>query len=365
MGKNNNYSYSDVDDKIQSYLQKIFDLEEPEQPHDLFFKWTLGRKPTMVNFLEIALPAEVIDHFKINSINRTNDSYVEEIMKETITDVVYEAELADGSEGNICILFEHKSTVKRRVILKVMKYLYNIYNDKYKNQTTTQVLPIIFYHGQENWTAPKKLSNILEGDIGSIEKFTPDFEYFFIHLKEIINYLEGKISPEGLSYFRILDAANAENEEAADEKFQKALDIFKDEEIWSSREFLERVVTVAIIYLAATSEYFNDKNTFKLAQDTLHEGSENLMTFVEEIMKEGEEKGIEKGLERGIERGIEKGKKKTLIETLLVFASDIFSLEDTETLENKLEEADIDTLENIRDNILSLDSINDVYDMLE
>ncbi|SDL03913.1 hypothetical protein [Halarsenatibacter silvermanii] len=74
-------------------------------------------------------------------------------------------------------------------------------------------------------------------------------------------------------------------------------------------------------------------------------------------MKEGEEKGME--------RGIEKGRKKTLIETLLVFASDIFSLEDTENLENKLEEADIDTLENIRDNILSLDSINDVYDMLE
>ena len=345
MSEDNDYSYHEVDDRVQSFLQRTFDLDEPVHPHDLFFKWTLGRKPTMENFLEITLPGEVTDHFRINSINRTNDSYVEEIMKETITDVVYEAELADGSKGNICILFEHKSTVKRRVILKVMKYLYNIYNDKYNNQTTTQVLPIIFYHGQEDWTAPKRLSNILEGNIDSIERFTPDFEYFFIHLKEIIDYLEGKISPEGLAYFRILDAANAENEEIANEKFQKTLEIFEDKEIWSSREFLERVVTVAIIYLAATSEYFNDKSTFKLAQNTLHEGSEILMAFVDEIMEES--------------------RKETLIETLLVFISDMFILDDTEKLENKLEEVDIDTLENIRNNLLSLESIDDVYDMLE
>lgn len=36
MGKNNDYSYSDVDERVQSFLQRTFDLEKPVHPHDLF-----------------------------------------------------------------------------------------------------------------------------------------------------------------------------------------------------------------------------------------------------------------------------------------------------------------------------------------
>ncbi|SDM50294.1 hypothetical protein [Halarsenatibacter silvermanii] len=62
--------------------------------------------------------------------------------------------------------------------------------------------------------------------------------------------------------------------------------------------------------------------------------------------------------------GMEKGRRKTLINTIVIQAPQLFAIEDTESLEAKLKDADIENLEEIRDNLLNYESKADIYDQL-
>ncbi|MGM0603675.1 MAG: hypothetical protein ACQESS_10215 [Bacillota bacterium] len=83
------------------------------------------------------------------------------------------------------------------------------------------------------------------------------------------------------------------------------------------------------------------------------ERSEAFMSTANKLREEGREKGREEG--------IEKGKKEELIETIIGLTAQKLNIEDfPPVLKKKLDNSQLETLKNIRNNILNIESLKDL-----
>ncbi|MCM8711798.1 DUF4351 domain-containing protein [Clostridium sp. SYSU_GA19001] len=106
---------------------------------------------------------------------------------------------------------------------------------------------------------------------------------------------------------------------------------------------------------------YNDmtRNDFeKIAKEiekTFIEGSENIMTLADIFRKEG----LEKGLEEGLEKGRKEGKKEVLTKSVIKLLTKKFGILPNE-IKNKIETVDVAVLEIIVEDILEIESIDEV-----
>ncbi|SDM50327.1 Rpn family recombination-promoting nuclease/putative transposase [Halarsenatibacter silvermanii] len=317
-----------------------FNPSEVNNPHDKLFKWSLGDEEVMADFLDFSLPQDVKKKVNLDNLNRTKDSYVDDMLKESITDAVFTTTLADGSPGYICILFEHKSTVRRMTAFKTLRYLHNIYTDKYSDGTSPQVMPIIFYHGSDDWTAPTKLRDLLSGDVSILENFTPDFEYLLLTLNDAMKFLDKTFSIETKAYINVLYVANAETEEVAWEKYFKLLEIFEDPDKWTSMELLERFLQTLILYLANVNPYFDTPKILSTTSEKLSERRNSVMKLKEQF--------------------VEEGKKEILVRML----KNKFSKPLPEDIKEKIDLADEDKVLEISDQLFEINSFEEIRNLL-
>ena len=335
----------DSDNISQELLQEIhnFDLSEVKNPHDRLFKWSLGRPDVMNDYLNLILPESQAKALNLETLDTTNDNYVDDLIKETFSDVVYKVKRTTEEETVISLLFEHKSSPDKITPLKLLRYITNAYFDNFKDGETTQIIPILFYHGSSNWNIPRKLSEILEGDITPFHKHTPEFEYIFTDLDEAVDLLDDTTKPELKVYIEALRIANAEDIEEASQRFKNCIEIFK-EPGWPSEILRLRFLQVFLIYQSKVSRLAQELNIFDIAKQVYPERSDEIMSLYDTIQEEGKDQGI----------------KLTLLEQLKIK----FSEPIPEEIKEKIEEADRDTLSKLRDKMFEIESLDDVRELL-
>lgn len=64
--------------------------------HDKFVKERLLDKQNAVDFLKIALPAEITEWLLLDQLNPTQNSFITEDIRELFSDIVYECKLITG-----------------------------------------------------------------------------------------------------------------------------------------------------------------------------------------------------------------------------------------------------------------------------
>lgn len=124
------------------------------KPHDKFFKQILSNKVIAKDFLETHVPAKILAKFNLDEIELCKESYVDEELKEQLTDVVYRASINSGGKGYIYTLLEHQSTAITLMPLRVVKYqIAIIENHRLQfpdDPKLPVVFPLIFYHGTDS-----------------------------------------------------------------------------------------------------------------------------------------------------------------------------------------------------------------------
>jgi len=109
-------------------------------------------------------------------------SYVDEELKESFSDLVYNCKYNQKTKIKISILIEHKSYAPDYPHIQLLKYLLKIWESNIKQkQNLIPVIPLIFYHGKEKW----KLRSFYDSFIGidrEIEPFLPSFKYLLTDL---------------------------------------------------------------------------------------------------------------------------------------------------------------------------------------
>jgi predicted transposase/invertase (TIGR01784 family) len=113
-------------------------------PHDVFFKEVFSDKDNAVDFIKGVFPEELKEKLDLSTLALDNNSYVDEELKETFSDIVYNCLYQGQKYIKITLLFEHKSYVPDYPHLQLLKYMLNIWMTQEKQkEELTHIVPVI------------------------------------------------------------------------------------------------------------------------------------------------------------------------------------------------------------------------------
>ena len=87
MSDNNKHSSRDY-----LFEEENFDIKNINKPHDHLFKWSLARPDVMSQFLKVIMTKSQIESLDFKTLEITKANYIDDLLKETFSDVVYNIE---------------------------------------------------------------------------------------------------------------------------------------------------------------------------------------------------------------------------------------------------------------------------------
>ena len=132
-------------------------------PHDKLFKSSLQYPKVAKEFLDLFLPDAIKQQLDLNSIHYCQGTFVDEQLKLSQTDVLFQCTLSNQS-AYIYVLAEHESTSDALISFWLMKYMVAIWdyhikqvNTKSKALPLPVIVPLVFYTGDATYTAHREL----------------------------------------------------------------------------------------------------------------------------------------------------------------------------------------------------------------
>ena len=161
---------------------------------------------------------ELLKNVQPEDITDVTERFIPMFTDERDADIVKQVRVpGDGDDEEIFIaLIEHKSGVDYNVVMQILRYMVFIWTDyekrkekevqgvsKLKGFKYPPVFPIVYYSGEDSWTADKDLkSRIALSDIFS--PYIPNYEYHLVNTADHAN--EELIEKnDGLSLLMILN----------------------------------------------------------------------------------------------------------------------------------------------------------------
>ncbi|MFO7736163.1 MAG: Rpn family recombination-promoting nuclease/putative transposase [bacterium] len=90
--------------------------------------------------------------FDLKSVTINDSSYIDENLKNHLSDLVIKLTTKQKQKTDIYILFEHKSYVPKNIIWQLLRYQYMMFEEDYRAERKFRIiLPVVFYHGERKW----------------------------------------------------------------------------------------------------------------------------------------------------------------------------------------------------------------------
>uniref|UniRef100_A0A7C5Z0T8 Rpn family recombination-promoting nuclease/putative transposase n=1 Tax=Caldicellulosiruptor owensensis TaxID=55205 RepID=A0A7C5Z0T8_9FIRM len=279
----------------------------PHNINDLEYKYIFSNKSIFLRFLKRLDEIGVFKNLTEEQLERIDKSYVLPDFSEQESDILYKVNLKE-KEIIFYILVEHQSTVDHSMSIRLLFYITDIYRDyikdfdkgeiKKKGFRLPAVVPIVFYDGEDRWTATRRLKEKILG----FEEFgncVIDFEYILIDLNQAESILQVK---DILSLILKLNRIKRYEElESLFLELREYLCGAEEKEI----EVLKVCLPVALRELEEI-----EVEAAKRAIDESLRGGEKVMPLFQNLRKIREELIFE-GLQQGLQQGFEKSKIET------------------------------------------------------
>ena len=150
--------------------------------HDRGYK-ALFSFPKMVEYLVRSfVKADFVEHVDFSTLRKINSTFVSEDFRQRETDVIWEVNVR-GTTAYLYFLIEFQSTVDRFMALRVLHYLLSFYQDLIKQKKLhllPPVFPIVLYNGDDRWTAPLEVAELIEPSLTGLGPHIPRFVYYKI-----------------------------------------------------------------------------------------------------------------------------------------------------------------------------------------
>lgn len=270
-------------------------------PHDKFFKETFSIRENVIDFFQGTIPGEILNKLDLSTLTLSNNSYIDEELKEHFSDIVYTC-LSKNKELTIALLFEHKSYPETCPYLQLLKYLLKIWETNIKQTERLQpVIPVILYHGKEVWKV-RRFSEYFEGIDETFCRFIPEFEYLLTDLTGYSNEeIKYQVFRRASLQIALLLMRNIFNEKTLEDNLKGFFEIgrqyFEEEE---GLRFLEGVIR----YLYNVPEIAVER-VIETIKEVSEKGGKLSMTIAAKLIEKGKIEGKMEGLKEAIELGLE------------------------------------------------------------
>lgn len=267
-------------------------MKKVTNPHDKFFKETFSDVALAKDFIENYLPEEVLKVIELETLEPQKDSFIKKDLEEIFSDMLFKVKI-NSEEGYLYFLFEHKSYKAKSISFQLLKYMVEIWESKINKEKTYElpmIIPLVIYHGQGDWNIETRLGDLIVGyrDLSKeIQRYIPDYEYLIYDLSQ---YKDEDIKGEAqlrvaLQIFRDIFL---KDEEAFIESFIKGTKtLLKLEEDKTGLQLFETYLR----YIMSARQDLKMEEATRIVKEISLEGSEVMMTILQEATIQGEKKG--------------------------------------------------------------------------
>lgn len=268
--------------------------------HDLFTRQTLSHLPTARGFFRQRLPEDVLRELNLESLRLCDGSFVDQSLRENLTDLVFEVERRDNSKMLVSILFEHKSWPETYIALQLLRYLVNIWErQRQDGQPLTPVIPVVLYHGEVKWNAKLSMRQLIEAP-DELRAYVPDQETCLVDLSAIPDEELGDELRLRIVMFMLKHVFDDAFADRLSEIIPLVKAVIRNE---SSLQLLETVLR----YVLGGTEKVSREQVKKIVETHIPEGSGTMPTIADELRAEGRTEGLSQGLTAGEKRGLISG----------------------------------------------------------
>jgi predicted transposase/invertase (TIGR01784 family) len=137
--------------------------------------------------LRNALPQQVFQLLDLDSIEISDDSFIDERLSLYQSDIMIRAKTR-ASPVLIYVLVDHKSYPDRWTVFQLLVYMVRVWERELSKDRKLKklpcIIPIIFYHGSRKWTHPLAFSSYLNRG-KELESYIPDFRPLMFNLQDM------------------------------------------------------------------------------------------------------------------------------------------------------------------------------------
>ena len=287
-------------------------MTEISNPHDKFFKEVFTRRNGAKEFLRHYLPENVVELLDLDSLEYTKDTFVDTQLKEYFSDLLFRAQLKDGSPGYVYILFEHKSYQEALAAFHLLRYMVKIWEMLLKRREERGfpvIIPLVVYHGRRGWRVGSKFRDLFDCP-DDMAIFIPDFQYV---LWDATRYRDEEIKGAAIVRVALLLMKYILREDLND-RLPGILGLLR--ELSEKRTGMEYIETVLkYIVNGAPTDNINYEDLKAAVNKALpHKGDEIMPTIADTLREQGLQQGIQQGLQQGMQQGIQKGMQQGMLE---------------------------------------------------
>ncbi len=270
-------------------------------PHDRFFRSAMKQKQVAKEFFLAHLPSDVSRALDLDSLVQLNTSFIEEDLKEQISDLLFECTIGRSpkpTKAYIYLLVEHQSTPQRLLPFRIFKYLWGAMDSHLKQHKTDRlpvIFPLVFYNGR---ISPYPFSMNLLDLFDDPLKVMPKVLHQPIPLVDVHKLTEAEIEQ-----FPWLSPATKVMQHIRDEDILPILESTLQQLALLLNQSDDYDYLISIINYAIQAGNVIDVTEFEKIIPELPEPARGrVMTIAEKLMHKGHEKGVEQGIEQGIQK---------------------------------------------------------------
>ncbi|MBF0475945.1 MAG: Rpn family recombination-promoting nuclease/putative transposase [Deltaproteobacteria bacterium] len=277
--------------------------------HDRFFKSVFSVKEEAADFLANYLPEGVAGILQLDSLELGAGSYVDEDLKESLSDLVYRVDTKSAGPALVYILFEHKSYPEPLIAFYLLRYMVKIWGQLIEQGSKGRlppIIPLVLYHGATKWQVDRGFSRLVDHH-PALQSFLPDFRFLYYDLGE---YEEEDIRGEaGLRMTLVLLKLIFHPVELK-ERIRDILEMLRQMERTGRPDYGKKVMS----YLISNQDKISHQDLMRAVEEVFKDIKEGDMPgFVQTWYQEGIQKGLLQGRQEGLQQGMQQGLQQGLL----------------------------------------------------
>ena len=318
--------------------------------HDSFFKKLFSDKNNVKSFLTIALPQDLLSNIELEKIDIDPTGYVSEAMEGSFSDIVVKTRIKGekkeeqkekgkkkkgkkrgkdkGIPADIYIIFEHKSYRDRNIYFQLLKYMYMMWEQDYREGKELRVIiPLVFYHGRGKWRLSKEFNSVF-GVNEDVRKYLLNYEYLLFDTNEWDFEDEKNRGVRNnvmlMSGLLLMKSVFSKDIKGVERVF----------DLWSKMGFKDEKLIISLLFYIVETRDIEEEKLKELIEEKNIGGDEIMRTLGRRWYEEGKQEGIQEGIQKGIEKGeLERAKK--VAKNMLIRGLDIKLISEVTGLSEK------------------------------
>lgn len=172
--------------------------------HDALFRRAFSEPDVAAGLLRSHLPPALAGAIDWSTLDLAPSDFVDDALGERRNDLLFHVEIA-GAPAFLYVLLEHQSTADPWMPLRLLRYVLRVWDTWLAAHPDAErlppVLPIVVHHDRRPWSAPTRLTDLVDLPDGLAEHVRPRLPELDVFIDELTDITDEQLADRALDAF--------------------------------------------------------------------------------------------------------------------------------------------------------------------